>query len=58
MKPNKEWWWEWKTIDGNWAKNPVAYCKAKKGVLTHKLIKVHGCRRKHCCSFDDTVEFE
>ena len=34
-------YWEWKTIDKNWTKYPEAYCKAKKGVLTKKIIKVH-----------------
>ena len=39
---------EWLTIDGNWTKHPVAYCKWYKGVLTEKLMKVHKCKKKQC----------
>ena len=58
MTRQNEEWWEWKTIDQNWTKHPEAYCKAKKGVLTKKLIKVHGCRKKKCIHFDDKVKFD
>lgn len=51
---------EWLTIDGNWTKHPVAFCKYHKGVLTAKLMKVHNCKRKKCkrleyCDFSEEV---
>lgn len=50
--------WEYKTIDGNWTKNPTAYCNYYKGCLTRKLVKVHRCAKRGCKSYDNTVKFD
>ena len=49
--------WEYRTIDGNWTKKPVAYCKSKKGALTFKQMKVHRCKQRECIHLVRDVEF-
>lgn len=49
MKNNdKEPEWEYRLIDNNWTKHPVAYCEYKEGYLTEGLIKTHRCRKRKC----------
>jgi hypothetical protein len=38
----------YKSIDHNYVKHPIAYCKAHKGYLTRKQMKVHRCVARHC----------
>lgn len=45
-------------IDGNWTWFPCAWCKAKKGCLTKKLMKTHKCKEKNCTALDGEMEFE
>ena len=38
---------EYRTIDGNWCRQPLFYCTRYKGYLTAKQMKVHHCQAKH-----------
>lgn len=37
-----------RSIDGNYIKEPVAYCKFHKGHLTLKQMKLHRCMSRGC----------
>lgn len=58
MTKKPEEYWEYKCIDGNWTKRPVAYCTYKKGVLTEGLMKTHRCRERQCKRLRDNIDFE
>jgi hypothetical protein len=40
----------YKSIDGNYVKKPIAYCKVRKKYLTQKQMKVHRCATRACMS--------
>lgn len=48
--------WEYRTIDDNWTKKPVAYCKSKKGALTNKQMKVHRCKQRQCMHLENNIK--
>ena len=58
MKNQKMTKYEYKCIDGNWTKHPVAFCVRKKGVLTKGLMKTHKCEERNCPRLRRGVEFE
>lgn len=45
--------WEYRLIDGNWTRQPVAYCKSKKGYLTEGLMKTHRCKKRKCMHLNE-----
>ena len=50
--------YEYKCIDGNWTKHPVAFCTRYSGVLTKGLMKTHRCEERNCPRLKRGVEFE
>lgn len=58
MTKKKQETWEYKTIDGNWTKHPVAFCWYHDGVLTAALMKVHRFRQRKCRRLDEVVKFK
>ena len=48
--------WEYRLIDNNWTRHPVAYCRWYHGYLTEGLIKTHKCREKNCRRFQEDIE--
>lgn len=40
--------WEYRLIDNNWTRNPVAYCRYRKAYLTRKLMRTHRCEQRKC----------
>ena len=47
--------YEYRCIDGNWTIKPVAWCRAKKGYLTRRIMKTHRCKERECMHLDETV---
>ena len=56
--PVKRTEYEYRTIDGNWTVYPVAYCTYHHGVLTHKMMKVHGCKQRNCQRLKKDADFK
>lgn len=42
--------WEYKLIDGNWTRNPCAYCNYRHAYLTKGLMNTHQCIERQCKS--------
>lgn len=40
--------WEYRLIDNNWTRHPVAFCWYRKAYLTKKLMKTHRCEQRKC----------
>ncbi|MBR5583914.1 MAG: hypothetical protein IKW21_05245 [Lachnospiraceae bacterium] len=58
VMPMKKKKYQYRLIDNNWSWYPVAWCKAKRGCLTEKLMKTHQCKEKNCPGLDRKMEFE
>ena len=43
---------DYRTIDGNHAKEIIGYCKSHKGYLTEKQLRVHRCLRRQCTGLE------
>jgi hypothetical protein len=56
MKSKKQPIWEYRLIDNNWTRHPVAYCKRYQGYLTEGLIKTHKCRERNCKRLQEDME--
>lgn len=39
---------EYFLIDGNYSRQPAAYCCYHKGFLTNNQIQLHKCTKRHC----------
>ena len=48
--------WEYRLIDNNWTRHPVAYCKRYHGYLTEGLMKTHKCRSRNCRRLQEDIE--
>lgn len=48
--------WEYRLIDNNWTRHPVAYCKRYHGYLTEGLMKTHKCRERNCRRLQEDIE--
>ena len=58
MKNKTQREYQYKLIDGNWAYNPVAYCKYRRGGLTEKLMKTHKCKERNCPKLEENIEVD
>lgn len=50
--------WEYRLIDNNWTRHPVAYCRWYKAYLTEGLIRTHKCRKKQCKRLQEDIELD
>ena len=58
MRKRKQEDWRYRLIDGNWAKEPVAYCTYHHGCLTEALMKVHKCKERECARLKTDIDLE
>lgn len=51
-------YWEYRLIDNNWTRHPVAYCWRYKGFLTKGLMKTHKCKERKCRRLQEDIELD